>query len=159
MRNGDAGNQAGMPGYSSGGSGRNPQGPVAGASNPTARKEDSRQKTQKLMEAVVERENMLNAPHRVETNKDVQGWTESPFKPLELFFANTGRASEKNCWKADISLNPCSRWRYLSRVERECDNWAFPLWWTGSYSSTIWIRSWRKGSMRFAGTQMTAIFT
>ncbi len=62
-----------MPGYSSGSSGRNPQGPVAGASSLTAKKDVSRQKTQKLMEAVVERENMLKALHQVEANKGSAG--------------------------------------------------------------------------------------
>jgi len=73
MRNGDAGNRAGMPDYSSGGRGRNPQGPVAGASSLTAKKDDSCQKSQKLMEAVVERENMLSALRRVEANKGSGG--------------------------------------------------------------------------------------
>jgi hypothetical protein len=61
MRNGDADNRAGMPDYSSGGRGRNPQEPVAGASSPTARKEPSGQKVEQLMEVVVERENMVNS--------------------------------------------------------------------------------------------------
>ncbi|MGC9966300.1 MAG: group II intron reverse transcriptase/maturase [Syntrophobacteraceae bacterium] len=73
MRNGDAANRAGMPGYSSGSSGRNPQGPIAGASNLTARKEHSSQKAQKLIEAVVERENMIKALRRVEANKGSAG--------------------------------------------------------------------------------------
>lgn len=69
----DAGTRAEKPGNSSGSSGRNPQGPVAGASSLTARKEFSRQKTQQLMEAVVERENMLKALGRVEVNKGSAG--------------------------------------------------------------------------------------
>ena len=73
MRNGDAANRAGMPGYSSGSSGRNPQEPVAGASNLTARKEHSSQKTMQLMEAVVEGENMLKALRQVEANKGSAG--------------------------------------------------------------------------------------
>jgi RNA-directed DNA polymerase len=73
MRNGDAGNRAGMPDYSSGGRGRNPQGPVVGASNLTAKREDSCWKTQKLMEAVVERENMVKALRQVEANKGSAG--------------------------------------------------------------------------------------
>ena len=73
MRNGDAGNRAGMPGYSSGSSGRNPQGPVVGASSLTAKRENSRQKIQNLMEAVVERENMSRALRRVEANKGSAG--------------------------------------------------------------------------------------
>ncbi len=73
MRNGDAGNRDGMPGYSSGSSGRNPQGPVAGASKLTARKEYSRPKIGSLMEQVVERENMFKALRRVEANKGSAG--------------------------------------------------------------------------------------
>lgn len=73
MRNGDAGNRAGMPGYSSGRSGRNPQGLVAGASSLTAIRENSRQKIQTLMEAVVEGENMFRALRRVEANKGSAG--------------------------------------------------------------------------------------
>jgi RNA-directed DNA polymerase len=73
MRNEDAGKRAGMPGNSSGGSGRNPQGPVAGAPGLTARKEHSRQKAMQLMEAVVERENMVRALRQVETNKGSAG--------------------------------------------------------------------------------------
>ena len=73
MRNGDAGNRAGMPDYSSGSRGRNPQGPVAGASNLTAKRDDSCQKIQKLMETVVERENMVKALCQVEANKGSAG--------------------------------------------------------------------------------------
>ncbi len=73
MRNADAENRAEMPGYSSGSSGRNPQGPVAGASNLTAKRDESRQKTKQLMEAVVERENMFKALRRVEANKGSAG--------------------------------------------------------------------------------------
>ncbi len=73
MRNGDAGNWAGMPDYSSGARGRNPQCPDAGASSLTARRENSRRKTQQLMESVVERENMLKALRQVEANKGSAG--------------------------------------------------------------------------------------
>jgi RNA-directed DNA polymerase len=73
MRNGDAGNRVGMPDYSSGVRGRNPQGPVAGASNLTAKRDDSCRKSQKFMEAVVERGNMLKALHQVEANKGSAG--------------------------------------------------------------------------------------
>src|SRR5208283_1388001 len=73
MRNGDAGNRAGMPDYSSGSRGRNPHEPVAGASNLTAKRDDSCRKTQKLMEAVVERENMFKALRQVEANRGSAG--------------------------------------------------------------------------------------
>ena len=73
MSSGDAGNRVEMPGYSSGGSGRNLQGPVAGASSLTATRDISRQKNLELMEAVVERENMLKALRQVEANKGSAG--------------------------------------------------------------------------------------
>ena len=69
----DADSRTEMPGISSGGSGRNPQGPVACASSLTARRENSRQKPQELMEAVVERGNMLKALRQVEANKGSSG--------------------------------------------------------------------------------------
>ncbi len=82
MRNGDAGNRAGMLDYSSGGRGRNPQGPVAGASNLTAKRDDSCRKIQKLMEAVVERENMVKALRQVEANKGSAGVDGVPVQAL-----------------------------------------------------------------------------
>jgi len=69
----DADSRTEMSGISSGGSGRNPQGPVACASSLTARREDSRQKSPELMEAVVERGNMLKALRQVEANKGSPG--------------------------------------------------------------------------------------
>ena len=82
MRNGDAENRAGMPDYSSGGRGRNPQGPVAGASSLTAKRDNSCQKAQKLMEAVVERENMVKALRQVEANKGSAGVDAVPVQAL-----------------------------------------------------------------------------
>jgi RNA-directed DNA polymerase len=69
----DADSRTEMTGISSGSSGRNPRGPVACASSLTARREASGQKSQKLMEAVVERENMLKALRQVEANKGSPG--------------------------------------------------------------------------------------
>ncbi len=54
-----------MSGTSTRGSGRNPQGLAVCASSLTARKEHSSQKTKQLMEAVVERENMLKGLGKV----------------------------------------------------------------------------------------------
>lgn len=73
MRNGDADNRAEKPGNSSGGRGRNPHEPVAGASSLTARKEPSSQKVEQLMEVVVERENMVKALRQVMANKGSAG--------------------------------------------------------------------------------------
>ncbi len=54
-------------------SGRNPRGYGNGVSNGTARRGNSSQRTDKLMEAVVGRENMLKAYKRVIRNKGAAG--------------------------------------------------------------------------------------
>ena len=54
---------AGMPESSTGGSGRNPRGTVAGASSVLTRKEHSSWKEEGLMEAVVGRGNLLDSCH------------------------------------------------------------------------------------------------
>src|SRR5208337_29767 len=87
MSNGDAGNRTGMSDYSSGGRGRNPQGPVAGASSLTAKRDDSCQKAQKLMEAVVERENMFKALRQVEANKGSAGVDAIPVQALRDYLS------------------------------------------------------------------------
>ena len=56
-----------------GGSGRNPRGTGVGASKVTARREDSSPECEQMMEAVVERENMLTALHRVMSNRGAAG--------------------------------------------------------------------------------------
>jgi len=56
-----------------GGRERNSRWPRKGASNSTARKENSNPKDRQLMEAVVARENMIKALHRVERNKGAAG--------------------------------------------------------------------------------------
>lgn len=55
------------------GSGRNPRGTVRGASKVTARREDSSPESGQLMEAVVERGNMLTALQRVMSNRGAAG--------------------------------------------------------------------------------------
>lgn len=64
---------AGMPGTTPDGSGRNPREHGEGVSNTTADWERSRSETLQLMDAVVERENMAAALHRVERNKGAAG--------------------------------------------------------------------------------------
>jgi len=60
MTSGDADRGAAMPGASPGGSGRNPRDDGVGASKVTARSEISEPGVAELMEAVVERENMVS---------------------------------------------------------------------------------------------------
>jgi len=62
-----------MPEASAGGSGRNPRGTVAGASSVATRKGNSGWEEKGLMEAVVERENMMAAYKRVVGNKGAAG--------------------------------------------------------------------------------------
>ncbi|MCX6000633.1 MAG: hypothetical protein NTU41_13905, partial [Chloroflexi bacterium] len=59
MTSGDADRGAAMPGASPAGSGRNPRDDGVGASRVTARSEISEPGVAELMEAVVERENMV----------------------------------------------------------------------------------------------------
>ena len=61
MTRGDADRWAEKPGAASLGSGRNPREGEVGASRVTARLENSKPETKRLMEAVVERENMVQA--------------------------------------------------------------------------------------------------
>ena len=60
-------------GATSSGSGRNPREQKSGVSKATAKRECSIHETNQLMEAVVERENMLAALRRVESNKGSSG--------------------------------------------------------------------------------------
>jgi RNA-directed DNA polymerase len=83
MSCGDADSRTEMCGISSGGSGRNPQGPVACASSLTATRDNSSQKIQNLMEAVVERENMFKALRRVKANKGCAGIDRIAVEALE----------------------------------------------------------------------------
>ncbi|MCP4365773.1 MAG: group II intron reverse transcriptase/maturase, partial [Planctomycetes bacterium] len=64
-------------------SGRNPQGYGVGASNDTARRESSCQRTDKLMETVVGRENMFSAYNRVIRNKGAAGVDAMSVKELK----------------------------------------------------------------------------
>jgi len=73
MTRGDADRRVEKPGAASSGSGRNPRESEVSASRVTARLEDSEPETKLLMEAVVERENMVQALKRVETNKGAPG--------------------------------------------------------------------------------------
>ena len=69
----DADSRTEMCGTSTGGSGRNPQEPGVCALSLTTRRGNSSQKIQKLMETVVERENMFKALRQVEANKGSPG--------------------------------------------------------------------------------------
>jgi RNA-directed DNA polymerase len=73
MESADTDKQVEIPVTPSAGSGRNPSGAEVGVSRPTARTDNSYPQTTQMMEAVVERENMIAALRRVEANKGSAG--------------------------------------------------------------------------------------
>lgn len=79
---GDADRMAEMPESRSESSGRKPRGYGTGASNGAARKEPVRPEESQLMEAVVARENLLDAYARVMSNKGAAGVDEMPVEQL-----------------------------------------------------------------------------
>jgi RNA-directed DNA polymerase len=72
-------------GATSGGSGRNSREQKSGVSKATAKRETSLQETDQLMEAVVERENMFAALHRVESNKGSSGVDQLTIEDLRCY--------------------------------------------------------------------------
>ena len=82
MESADADQRAEMPVSASDGSGRNPRVAEDGASRPTARTEYSCPQTKQMMEAVVERKNMIAALRRVEANKGSAGVDNMPVECL-----------------------------------------------------------------------------
>ncbi len=84
MVTGDAEGRAEMPGTRAEGSGRYPREQVVGVSNTTVKRDHSpEEKMVKLMEAVVERENMRQAYLRVMRNKGAAGVDEMPVADLK----------------------------------------------------------------------------
>ena len=72
-------------GATSGGSGRNSREQKKGVSKATAKRDNSLHETDQLMEAVVERENMLAALHRVESNKGSSGVDQLTVEDLRAY--------------------------------------------------------------------------
>ena len=85
MTSGDAEYRAEMCGAASEGSGRNPREYGDGASSVTAMTGNSRPKSSKQMEAVVERGNMMRALRRVVGNKGAAGVDGMPVEALKLY--------------------------------------------------------------------------
>jgi len=85
MSRGDAEFAAGMPGADREDSGRSPRTYRVGASNGTARTGNSGPQLSGLLEAVVERGNMLRALHRVESNKGAAGVDGMTVAQLRLY--------------------------------------------------------------------------
>ncbi len=85
MESADADRQAEMPVTAPDGSRRNRRDYGDGASRPTARTDNSCPQTIQMMEAVVERENMIAALRRVEVNKGAAGIDEMTVESLRPY--------------------------------------------------------------------------
>ena len=85
MANQDTDRSAGMPGTTPEGSGRNPREHGAGVSVAAMSWDHFRSETMQLMNAVVERENMIEAIHRVERNKGAAGIDKMPVSDLRPY--------------------------------------------------------------------------
>ena len=73
------------PKFCGGSSGRNPRGRPVKASSTTAREDKTKPSTTQLMEAAVERSNMILALRRVEKNKGSAGIDEMSVGDLRLY--------------------------------------------------------------------------
>ena len=85
MANQDTDRSAEMPSTTSEGSGRNPREYGAGVSVAAMSWDHFRSETTQLMDAVVERENMIEAIHRVERNKGSAGIDKMPVSDLRPY--------------------------------------------------------------------------
>jgi len=85
MANQDTDRSAGMPDTTSEGSGRNPREHETGVSVAAMSWDHFRSETTQLMDAVVERENMIEALRRVERNKGAAGIDKMPVRELRPF--------------------------------------------------------------------------
>jgi len=74
-----------MPGTTSEGSGQNPREHEAGVSVAAMNWDHFRSETMQLMDAVIERENMIEALHRVERNKGAAGIDKMPVSELRPY--------------------------------------------------------------------------
>ena len=94
MTSGDADRRVETPGALLFGSGQYSREEGAGASRVTAGLEDSKPEDAQLMEAVVERKNMVAALRRVKANRGSAGVDGMTVEALVLISRSTGRASE-----------------------------------------------------------------
>jgi group II intron reverse transcriptase/maturase len=83
MTMGAAEGRAEMPGASPEWSGRKPKGAVAGAASVTGRTEEATFETERLMETIISRGNMMAAHSRVVSNKGAPGVDEMPVTALK----------------------------------------------------------------------------
>jgi len=121
-----------------------------GASRFTARTDNSCPQTKQMIEAVVERENMMAALRRVEANKGSAGVDKMTVESLRPYLREhwprikeqllTGRYIPSPVRRVDIPK--AGHFRHYCPIS---------CW-------TIWTRSWKGEAIHFAGTPMTVIF-
>ena len=111
--------------------GRNRPMAAGGASSGTARKEHCCPGTEKLMEAVVERENMLNAFRRVVSNKGAAGVDAMGVDELKPYLQVHWARIKEQLLQAAISRSRFAGWKYPNPAARECVSLVFPRLLTG----------------------------
>ena len=73
------------------------------------------------MEAIFSRENMMEAYHRVVSNKGAAGVDRDDRRAVEaLSWWSTGRTSKKNCWQVGINRRRCAGWKSPSPAAKGC---------------------------------------
>ena len=109
MARGDADRRAEKPEACPGSSRRNRRGTGRGASNATVKREDSSPEAMHLMEAVVERENMLVALKRVEANGGAAGVDEMTVEELRPYLKELWPRIKKELLEGRYQPQPVRR--------------------------------------------------
>ena len=115
------------PKFPGGGSGRNLRDKPAKASSPTAMKGRSHPSTTQLMEAVIERSNLILALRRVESNAGSAGVDAMEVGELRGYLKEHWPEIKKTCWREGINRRRSGEQKSPSH-RGECDSWAFPRW-------------------------------
>ena len=126
MVTGDAEGRAEMPGARAEGSGRYPREQAAGVSNTTVKTDHSpEEKMGKLMEVVVERENMRQAYSRVMRNKGAAGVDGMLVADLKAHLQVHWSQIKEELLAGRYKPRRCARYRSPSLTAKGSDCWAF----------------------------------
>ena len=123
-------NRAEMPDAPAEGSGRNLPMAAGGASNVTARREHSCMELENLMEAVVERENMLSALGRVVSNKGAAGVDAMTVDELKPYLQTHWEHIKEHLLEGSYQPQPVRRVEIPKPGGKGCASLAFPRWLT-----------------------------
>src|SRR5436309_8980568 len=89
--------------------------------------------TTSLMEAAVDRSNLMLAYQRVLENKGAAGVDQLAVSALKEHLKRHWLVIQPDCWRAGINRRPCAAWTSRSR-KAGCVRSAFRRWWIGSFS-------------------------